>query len=98
MSYTKHDLANDGKITVFSPNVLYSDFMSTIQKEMGSRNCGFALFKLNKVTMSQSQDISLKNDAPEATLLRQFQVSYQDLEAVKYLQDGFVSAPVTKFN
>ncbi len=99
VGFTKYRISKneDGSVSVYTPNIIYSQKMEDIREEMRERGCGFGLFKVNKKLTCPSIDISELDDSPEAKEILEHKVDYHLLEPIKLLQDTPPPNPISKF-
>ncbi|MCW8394512.1 hypothetical protein [Legionella sp. PATHC039] len=89
VGFTKHRIPKNenDSVSVYTPNILYSQKMEDIREEMRERGCGFGLFKVQKQLTCPSIDISELNDSPEAKKILEHKIDYHLLEPIKLLED-----------
>lgn len=99
VGFTKYRIPKNenDSISVYTPNILYSQKMEDIREEMWERGCGFGLFKVQKQLTCPSIDISKLNDSPEAKKILEHKLDYHLLEPIKLLEDTPPPNPMSKF-
>ncbi len=99
VGFTKYRLPKneDDAVSVYTPNIIYSQKMEDIREEMRERGCGLGLFKVQKKLTCPSIDISEVNDSPEAKEILEHKVDYHLLEPIKLLEDTPPPNLISKF-